>query len=97
MFSRQCNLFQKRQSSSSCLLDRCVTFFVSSVTDRYFVDETRVWRKYKFSILVSMMSLFAFNHQGGENTKIINTSVYVYVNKIDFFYEEQLGFFPDCI
>ena len=30
----------------------------SSVIDESFVDETRVWRKYKISILVSMMSLF---------------------------------------
>ena len=36
-----------------------LTFFYSSVTDESFVDETRIWRKYKISILVSMMSLFA--------------------------------------
>ena len=35
-----------------------LTFFNSSVTDESFVDETRVWRKYEISILVSMMSLF---------------------------------------
>ena len=34
-----------------------LTFLDSSVTDESFVDETRVWRKYKISILVSMMSL----------------------------------------
>ena len=37
------------------------TFFYSSVTDESFVDETRVWRKYKISILVSMMSLFTMH------------------------------------
>ena len=32
--------------------------FDSSVTDESFVDETRVWRKYKILILVSMVSLY---------------------------------------
>ena len=36
-----------------------LTIFDSSVTNESFVDETRVWRKYEVSILVSMiMSLF---------------------------------------
>ena len=35
-----------------------LTFFDSSVNDEYFVDETRVWSKYKISILESIMSLF---------------------------------------
>ena len=34
-----------------------VLFWPSSFTDEFFVDETRVWRKYKIPILVSMMSL----------------------------------------
>ena len=37
-------------------------FFDSSVTDETFVDETRVWREYKISILVSMMSLIYKSH-----------------------------------
>ena len=35
------------------------SIFYSSLTDESFVDKTRVWHKYKISILVSMMSLFA--------------------------------------
>ena len=34
-----------------------LTFFYSSVTSESYVDKTRVWRKYKISIVVSMMSL----------------------------------------
>lgn len=33
-------------------------FFYSNVTDEYFADKTRVWYKYKISILVSVTSLF---------------------------------------
>ena len=36
--------------------------FDSSVTDGSFVDEMRVWRKYKISFLVTMMSLFSCRH-----------------------------------
>ena len=42
-----------------------LTFFYSSVSDESFVDETGVWRKFKISILVSMISFYttvAFIH-----------------------------------
>ena len=41
-----------------CTLCGLFTFFDCSVTDESFVDETRIGRIYKISILVSMMSLF---------------------------------------
>ena len=41
-----------------CTLFAFKTFFYSTVTDESFLDEMRVWRKYKILILVSMMSLF---------------------------------------
>ena len=42
-----------KERSPSCRLG----LIPSLVTDESFVDKTRVWRKYKVSILVSMMSL----------------------------------------
>ena len=52
---QHCQFLDVSQSMSQSLTTSVVR---SIVTDESFVDETRVWRKYKISILVSVMSLF---------------------------------------
>ena len=57
-----------------------LTFFYSRATDGSFVDKTHVWRKYKISILVSIMSLILYNKNDGY---FVTCTVQIWINLIE--------------